>query len=75
MNTMITDMDMMEVDPFSNMLQYAERTMMINVVFQIVMIILAVVVIAGVIYGLVLLRQFLNVYKANSEQTFKRDNQ
>ncbi|WP_327757060.1 hypothetical protein [Marinilactibacillus sp. XAAS-LB27] len=72
---MITDMDMMEVDPFSNMLQYAERTMMINVVFQIVMIILAVVVIAGVIYGLVLLRQFLNVYKANSEQTFKRDNQ
>lgn len=70
---MITDMDMMEVDPFSNMLQYAERTMMINVVFQIVMIILAVVVIAGVIYGLVLLRQFLNVYKANSEQTLKRD--
>lgn len=72
---MVTDMDMMEVDPFSNMLQYAERTMMINVIFQIVMIILAVVVIAGVIYGLFLLRQFLNVYKANSEQTFKRDNQ
>lgn len=71
---MITDMDPMDTDPFSNMLQYAERTMMINFVFQIVMIILAVVVIAGVIYGLVLLRQFLNVYKANSEQMHKRDN-
>lgn len=64
--------DMTGFDPM-NTLQWVEATFVVSLVFQIVMIILAVVVIIALIYGLILLRQFLKVYKANSEKMNRKE--
>lgn len=64
--------DMTGLDPMST-LQWVEATFVVSMIFQIVMIILAVVAMIALIYGLILLRQFLKVYKANSEKANRKE--
>lgn len=55
--------------------QWLEATLLSSFILQILMIILAVVAIVAIIYGMLVLRQFLNIYKANSEKVYKNDDE
>ncbi|API88022.1 hypothetical protein BKP56_01145 [Marinilactibacillus sp. 15R] len=66
--------DTIGMDP-TGAFQWLEATLLSSFILQILMIILAVVAIVAIIYGMLVLRQFLDIYKANSEKIHKNDDE